>query len=527
MKRKYLHLKLKKWIGVILIPLMCAACNLSSGTSSSTDSTSDSSSSDTFPTSLAVASPLDYTTDDSSDSSVSYLSTSSASSLPPSYVSSTPVPKYTWATGVIDILLSTTSASSCTAYFNPELFLTQESDADCFGPEVAYEDHPDDTSTGTGTLPPKDVGIWLETDTTSSNACAAEQFNSRMSSVRDKSNASLMGLAALVCVANTSGAGMPDATTPTVTLTSDMNALGVTDTTFNTAEISYDSSTGTYSYELDLTYSPTTGSHDIVVSMEHTHTSTAVFDGKVSYLVNDSFMGGNCPTSDVTYNGSLEYNSASRTEMVIQVNAGLFCDHDADGRDTDGLIDPSNKLTSSNPTGWGNNFYTLRADYDPTTLDGNFAFSWQAGPNDGNARIMNMNINTSATLGFAFYGYGDDIEDTDGSITGFICNWAGPGADHTQIEYAQYQEMSVDTSTGIINSDAANITYAPVVGCEYDGTSTFVFDTDADGDLTDEDPTLDITIASATMDLIEEDDVDADGTSSIEEVIEDYGFDLP
>lgn len=518
MKPQSLLKSLKKVIMILMIPALCAACNATTSSGSTTSSSDVTSSA--FPTSLAVASPLDYT--DGSSSSAS----SSTSAL---YLSSSPVPLYTWATDAIDLLLTASTSTACTTYFDPELFLTQESDAPCFGPQVAYEDHPDDTSsTSVGTLPPNDVGIWTETDSLSGNACAAEQFNSRMTSVQDKSNASLMGMATLICAANTSGVSLPSASTPTVDLTTEMNALGIIDTTFNTAEISYDSTTGSYSYELDLTYAPGTSSHDIVVSMEHTPgSSTGVYAGKLSYLINDSFSGGNCPSSDITHNGSIEYDAASTTDMEVQVKSGIFCEHDSDGRDSDGFVDPSDKYASTNPTGWGNNFYILTANYDPTTLDGNYAFSWQAGPNDGNARIMNINVNNTGENGFAFYGYGDDIESTDGSIEGFICNWAGPGSDHTIIEYAQYQEMSVDTTTGIINSDAANITYAPVVGCEYDGTGTFVFDTDSDGDLSDEDPTLDITIASGTMDLIEGDDIDLDGTDTIEEVIDDYGFTLP
>ena len=514
---------IRKYSALALIPALLVGCN----SASSDSTTSSSSDSMQFPSSLAVASPTSLEDSSSASESVSALLSASSSAGDVRFASSggsAYVPSYTLALAEITSLLSGTTPSSCT--FDPEDFLVQDTDADCFGPQVAFENHPDASGSEPtdGTLPSGDVGLWTETDATTGNACAADQLDARMRGMEAKSNASLKSLASLICTATLNGIAAPDASTPTVDLTTEMNAIGVADTTFTLAEATYDSSTGAYGYNLEFNYAPGSDSHDIVVNMEHTPTTSSdVYTGQISYLVNDTFTGGNCPSNDVTLNGSLQYDSASSTEMALEVRTAQFCEHDSDGRNSSNLVDPSEKYdSSSNPTGWGNNFGILTAEFDPTALDGSFAYSWQAGPNDSNARIFNIQVENTATTAIAYYGYGDDIASTDGSIEGFICNWAGPGADHTLIESAQYQELSFDTTTGIINADVSNIEYAPVVDCETDGTGSVIFDLDIDGDLTDEDPAIAIV-----DDLAVGSDIDGDGNSTIEEVIDDSGFTLP
>ena len=120
--------------------------------------------------------------------------------------------------------------------------------------------------------------------------------------------------------------------------------------------------------------------------------------------------------------------------------------------------------------------------------------------------------------GKAFFGYGDDIESTGGGIGGFICNWAGPESDHALLGYVQSQEVSYDSATGFYLSVAASIGYAPTTSCEYDGSSAFSYDTNADGAV-DTDPATPVTndLQSAT-------DGDADG---VFDEIGSAGFNQP
>jgi len=307
-----------------------------------------------------------------------------------------------------------------------------------------------------------------------------------------------------------------------VDLLTEMSALSLTDVTFTFAQIDYSATDGTYTYSLVFDYAPST-SHRMVLDMVHTPgTASDEYTGLVSYQVDDSFTGGNCPSSDVTHNGSISYESVSSTELKFQVRNGMFCGNGVDGRGTDAQVDATDKYTTSNVNGWGNNFSIFTANFDPSDMDGDYAYSWQAGPMDNNARTFNINISNSGVDGLSFYGYGDDIEDTDGSIDGFICNWAGPGSDHTIIEKAQYQEVSLNTGTGLVEAIDSDLNYAPTVSCDYDGTGTFVYDTDNDDDLTDEDSTL-----AVSNDLMDGDDLDGDSNATVEEVITDLGFTLP
>jgi hypothetical protein len=247
------------------------------------------------------------------------------------------------------------------------------------------------------------------------------------------------------------------------------------------------------------------------------------YSGQLSYLVTDSYSGGNCPSSDVTHNASLQYVRHAADDMDVQVRSGMFCGHDSDGRDSDNLVDPSDKYSVSNPTGWGNNFSILTANYSPSSLFGDYAYAWQAGPDDNNSRAFNLHVTefAASNVTYTFYGYGDDIASTDGSISGFICNWAGPNSDRTYVETAQFQAVQYYSSTGTFLASLENIEYAPTVSCGYDGTGSFIYDTDGDGDMTDESHT------AVTDDLYNATDIDADGNITIEENIEAAGYVTP
>lgn len=497
---------------------MFAACGATSGTSTGTSTSTDSTSTSAFPQGLSVASPFSTGDASTSQNLSRYLTAGSG----PSYASA-----FSLSTDEITAILESTSLSGCS--FDPEAFLEKATDAGCYGPRLKYEDHPDATGAepDDGELPTGDLGLWEEDDADTGNACAAAELNARLGGVESKASAALKGLASMVCVINVNGYSMPSSST--LDLTADMNGLGVTDTTFAAANVSHEINADgedVYSYNIEFTYAPGTDSYDVTVDMTHVPdpVDADIFRGQLSYLVNDQFIGGNCPSSDVTVNGSLQYEQDSANDLALEMRDATFCEHDTDGRDANGIVDPSIKQTFTD-TGWGNNFSTFTAEFAPTTMDGNYAYSWQAGPQDANTRVFNVNVETDAVsgdqLGKAFFGYGDDIETTDGSVDGFICNWAGPGNDHTIIEVAQYQEVSYDSTSGLFLSDVANLIYAPTVDCNYDGTGSFIFDTDIDGDLSDE------SNIAVVDELVDGQDDDADGVATIEETVGASGFALP
>jgi hypothetical protein len=91
--------------------------------------------------------------------------------------------------------------------------------------------------------------------------------------------------------------------------------------------------------------------------------------------------------------------------------------------------------------GWANNFSIFRADFNPVNNAGTYAYSWQAGAGDSHSRVLNVGIaGPDALQGDAWFGFGQSLlsgAELAGTINGFICNWAGPGADHSLIERAR------------------------------------------------------------------------------------------
>lgn len=508
MKLKYLIMSV-----VAMAAMVYWGCGSSSSSSSSDDSSTTSSSvADTaFPSTLALASPLDSEAATASLSADSALIKNAATTYTTAYDA---------AVAEIDAITSGTSTAACD--FDPADFVASSTNAGCYGPSLDYENHPDGAG-GSGELPPGDLGMWLATDTTTGNACAAAELNSRMTSIEARTVASLKAMASLLCVQLTGGGSLPVNTT--VDVTSGMTALAISGVTFNSASISHSNASGSdvYSYDVDFTYVSGT-TRDIVIGMDHTAgTSAGVYSGNLFYRVNDTFTGGGCPSNNVTQNGSVAYEGTA-TEVKVQAKEGMFCGHDVNAI-VSNEVDVSDKYSVSNTDGWANSFSIFTANFDPDNMEGNYSYAWQAGPNDGHARVFDVHVadNSGSPTAFAYFGYGDDIASTDGGIEGFICNWAGPGNTKAYVDTAQYQSMTYNSTTGLYTAGTSNITYAPTNNCNHNGIGLFKYDTDADGLLTDESIGVTVTnnlIAGTATDS------DADGRK-IEETISATAFDLP
>jgi hypothetical protein len=511
------------WLnGAALLFLAIIGCSDSSGSLPAT--TDDSTSQTAFPTSLAVASPLDW----SSDSGTRTRAQGSLSRSIPAIETGS---QYGAAIAAINDILTGTSTSSCT--FDPQLFFQVVTNAGCYGPNVKYEDHPDAPTPNNGDLPPGDTGIWLEEDPTTGDACAAAELNARMEGIQARSLGALLGLASMVCTINASGGSLslPDATNTIVDLTVAMPAPnGVT---FNSAVLAYATTTGgetKYTYGLDFDYD----THHIVVEMAHIPdaTSTNVYRGQLTYRISTTTDGGsNCPevsgSTPVTRNGSLVYNRTADSIMTMEMREAQFCGSETNGLDSDKIVDATNEFDPGlAPNGWGDDFSLFRNEFDPTTLLGNYAYFWQAGHGDGNTRVFNLRVYddgddaTEDLAATAFFGYGIDAENADPSIHGFIFNWAGPGNNHNLQEYAQKQQVSYNATTGKFDSVSANIHYAPTTTGNYDGMGSFTYDSDADG-------FVDTIPGNAiTHDLAASTD-DGTGNFTIEQTIVDAGIVVP
>jgi hypothetical protein len=100
--------------------------------------------------------------------------------------------------------------------------------------------------------------------------------------------------------------------------------------------------------------------------------------------------------------------------------------------------------------------------------------------NDGNTRTLLVRVDnlSNSPTGVAYFGFGPDIEDADGTeISGMICNWAGPGFDHTLKPYMQKQTFA--GAGWDFEPLESSITYAPLNDCETDDPAFHHYTTDS------------------------------------------------
>ena len=407
-------------------------------------------------------------------------------------------PRYMKSANAVNALLTGASTPRTGVGFNADKFLKTPINAGCYGPTVLYQGHPDwvaGVPAKDGTLPSGDVGIWTAVDTATDWVCAAAQLDARMDGVALRSNTSLMTLASLINVANTAGKSLP-AAGATVDLKTEMNSAFSPDVTFTTATISQPVA-GSYSYSVAFSFTHSSGTRNAEIRLSHAPgASKNEYSGLLTYAVT---RGGsdlqNCNgkavgTVDV---GTLKYTRTARTAMTLVHREGNYC---GAGTATplattyanfsaDGQLDPAGKWIGTK--GWANNFNRFGAVYDPTTLKGNYTFGWQAGYEDSNSRVFNIGLNYNATTeardGEAYFGYGDDIASSTGTINGFICNWAGPNSSHTLKDFFQRQNISFNDTTGkwrpsLEAASSSNITYAPTNACTSAG-GAFYYDKNA------------------------------------------------
>ncbi len=367
--------------------------------------------------------------------------------------------------------------------------------ATCYGPALTYSNHPDlvgpgdsDTTNndsglndtdGDGSLPTGDVGLWTANNGSTSEACAAAQMNAKVSGIAGQVDSAMLAMASMYCLANVNGSELPDTAGESLDLTTVVNSgfstngVGIT-VTSATLERDDDDADGNTVYIASLQGTATQDSNTYTVDFRLKHIPTgdenATYKGKLSYTVDDADASsqGCDPGDGVIYATSIDYDKSSATSLTYKLHNGTFCgDVDPYVSATDHTIDPSNT--------WSGNFNKVLFNYNPATAVGNYSFAWQAGFNDSHARVMNMSIAQASgeTTGTAFFGYGPQVDETDaGDIDGMICNWAGPGNNHTTglVTKVQQQEIALDDTSGLFEAASSDITYAPTNNCNSTGT---------------------------------------------------------
>lgn len=446
------------------------------------------------------------------------------------------VPHYTWATEEIDAVLA--GSTPLTSVFDINSFYRNTMNANCFAPSISYSDHPD-ASGGTptsGQLPGGDLGIWLATSS-DGNACVVSQTNQLLAAVQDQSLMSLMTIASMVSALNSTGISLPPAMS-SVSALSAMLALGVADVVFTQAFITNNGSSWTYQLAFDYTVSGKVYQSEI--TMDHTPGASATeYNGNLYYTVEGedgvsviNLPGRNCSVNERTRAGSLTY-VRDNDAMNLQARTATLCGHGVSNAfNSNNLVDVDNRYNAAtNPDGWSENFSIFGADFDITNIVGEYTFVWQAGMNDGNSRILTIGFNdTSLDNGEGHFGYGGTIDDSDGWIQGFICNWAAPGGSRTMIDKTQRQFFEYDTATAVYLGDAhrANIEFAPTASCDYDGSGDFLFDIDASGSLSEEETARDAAVAAGDVyDFVSDLWTPPDASLTVKENLQARGIRVP
>ncbi|MCB9094382.1 MAG: hypothetical protein H6621_04860 [Halobacteriovoraceae bacterium] len=338
--------------------------------------------------------------------------------------------------------------------------------ADCYGPQVNYANHPDGVG-GSGNLPTGDLGLWEATEGATTEACAAAQINTLMTTTSKYIDAALMVEASSLCVLDSDSVAIPGVGS-TVTFTESFEDSIQADNpsaTVSSATVTQES-TGVYLFNITGT---TDGVKAYTVNVKLKKTSDTDYEGKIyGYFTS---MDKDAFSASFTRDGS---------DLAVRMLAGswLTSVDDTDIIDTNGDL----KLDES----WNGNMNQAIINMNVDTQVGSISYGWQAGPGDDKIRVFNAYsaASGSTVTGCGFFGYGNEFVATYASntnaIDGFICNWAGPGNDHsmaTTSNKAQKQCFTRNNSTGVFEEVGAKtaITYAPTVSCD-DTDGAFTYD---------------------------------------------------
>lgn len=380
--------------------------------------------------------------------------------------------------------------------------------ANCYGPQVLYEGH-DDGEPSSGQLPSGDVGMWLDRngDPVTGTPCAAAQLNALISPIKSRANASLMLGARMVALA-LAGSGMPPAMS-SVSLTSDfqsyLNTLMPSGWSANVTLAGLtNNGSNSYTYQWRVSFTGGGMTRWLVVRLTHARTSTG-YEGLLQYGTSDlnlaASRSGLCGPGDFTADiGTLKYSKVN-SEIQFSSREAPYCVTNAAemvtdfttfvALESDGELDPT-KTTSSDAMGWdqqGSGFKRFAAKYIATTGAGNYQFAWQAGTGDSHSRMFSVNsaynsVSEQRDLQ-AFFGFAPNMATTlnPGRMGSLICNWAGPGSNHSpthglfQSQTLQLSSAAADWTFPTSAATDSRIRFAPTNSCN--ASASMRFDVDA------------------------------------------------
>jgi hypothetical protein len=504
----------------LAFPLLLSACGgggssggeLASALVTDTTTTRTSpSASESFPTSLVVASPAEL-----GSTAVAAATTARALAVP--LGAGAGRAELTDMGARIEAVLAGDTGVSLGGLLSLGNLFLQGSNAGCYGPQLLYANHEDGSGTASGLLPGGDLGLWLPTDTASSQPCVVAQLNARTAGVKHATRQGLLLMAAMRATITRSGGvlALPaagfrtDLTTPFSTVLAALPAL--TGWTVHAATVSLDPFGKTYTYRLAVSRDAGTsaGRSGEIVLQHRPGATAAAYSGVLrvagfdlasdaTFGCSDRMTSGRYQRARVT---TVRY-SRQAGQIDFGARSGQYCGAPADLADTDyasqvaslatNELDPAEQLPAGAPgsavvagtsTGWRGNFDRFGGRYDRTTGAGQFLYAWQAGTGDRHARALAVRSSYDSTADSrtvqGYFAFTDALATTDGSLLGMVCNWAGPGAVHTPAAHFQSQTATLAGLASTFVATASRLTYAPTNAC---ASTTTVFDANADGTL--------------------------------------------
>ncbi len=427
--------------------------------------------SQTFPTDLAITSPL---ANGSAVEGLVKLSTRAQTS------SDTNIPlPFDEKKDEISKRLIQPDISGCG--FTSTLFRPAK-DVTCYGPSISYENHQDFNYSVSGVLPNGDVGIWDENEGSTGEACIAAKLNGLIGTLQGQLDTAVNLFTGMLCAANAGGEDVLPLPSET------KNFLSV----LTDAKLPYDLTTATISREKEND----TGGHPIYIyemagkgidskaiaihlHLKHIplNKTNSVYKGRLWYTLNgplaDRPLACQVTKQLRQFAVSILYEKSSKGVLLYRLKRAEYCSDKIDPFDSNNDVD-----SASN---WVSQFSDGTFQIDTSKETGSFSYAWQAGTPDDNSRTILAEINSNGNggrSGCGYFGFGPRVQDTNvGNIDGMICNWAGPGAVHVVQPIVQRQCVTYNSTKKqfVSDPDTSRITYAPTNACDSfdDG---FVFD---------------------------------------------------
>ena len=478
---------------IISMAMMFAACAKKSDSSSSTTTT-------TTDSSMVTAMPSNLSVSSNTESGAS-VSSRTAGRTSSSEISDTSDPKkHKDKVARLEAVLNSDDINQCHKAI-PKKMKGSGGSVNCFGPELAYVNHPSDNSTD-GTLPTGDLGIWTAySDNTTQEACAVGQMNKLLSKVGRKVDLAMGITAMMVCAAKNDGLKKPAVDGDALDVTASVAKTKVKDkrggmvitsatlkrsTVVSTGKKKYTSKiTGSFSYTLD---DGTTDNQSFAIKFQHvpdtdSTDSVKAGEGLVQMWQEQDGTDQNCGTEGFDVVTSVAYKNTSDNLSFRAVKARFYDNMTKDDyfNSSDGEVVGISAQESSTGSGWCADLNVVRANIDKDGF-GKVGYAWQAGKGDGFTRTFNIKTdNSSGTLtGNAYFGFNPHPDNSTGTlkyrttkIDRMICNWAGPGQDINRAGVAkvQRQQLSYDSTNNVWKSSSDNITFAPTNDCNFDNSS--------------------------------------------------------